>query len=124
MPSIAIIGASANREKFGNKAVRAYLQQGYTVYPIHPSETMIEGQKVYPTIADIPTTPDLVSLYVRPEIGITVVTDIAAKGVKKMYLNPGTESPELVARAKELGLEPILACSIRAIGIDPATLPA
>ncbi|MBI2426520.1 MAG: CoA-binding protein [Candidatus Kerfeldbacteria bacterium] len=124
MPSIAIIGASPNRQKFGNKAVRAYVQQGYTVYPVHPSEAMIEGQKAYPTITDVPRTPDFASLYVPPAIGITLLDALAAKGVTTMYVNPGAESAELVARAMELGLKPILACSIRAIGIDPATLSA
>jgi hypothetical protein len=52
--SIAVIGASADRRKFGNKCVRAFLSAGWTVYPIHPTETIVEGRPVFRTVAEVP----------------------------------------------------------------------
>ena len=62
MPSVAIIGASSAKEKYGNKAVRAYLRRGWTVYPVNPNEPTIEGLKTYATITDIPGPVDRASL--------------------------------------------------------------
>lgn len=118
--NIAIIGASADHSKFGNKAVRAYKDKGYAVYPINPKETIIEGLKVYRSILDIPDKVDVVSLYVPPTIGITLVDEIAKKGVPEVYLNPGTESDELIAALEENGIKAIVACSIIAIGKSPS----
>jgi len=119
MPSVAIIGASNVREKFGNRAVRAYLRQGWTVYPVNPKETEIEGLPVFQSVTDIPGPVDRVSLYLPPEVGVKVLKDIRDKGVRELYVNPGAESDELMAEAERLGLEPIWACSIVDIGERP-----
>lgn len=120
--SIAVIGASNKRNKFGNKAVRAYLQKGYTVYPIHPLQESIEGIKAYKSVLDIPQDIDTATFYVPPSVGLKVVEEVAKKGIKQIYLNPGAESEELVRKAKALGLKVIQACSIFSIGISPAEL--
>lgn len=119
MPSVAVIGASNARHKYGNKAVRAYLRQGWTVYPVNPTETTVEGLKVYPTLADVPGPVDRVSMYVPPAVGVTLLDAVKAKGAPELFLNPGSESDELLARATALGLEPIQACSIVDIGERP-----
>lgn len=121
--SIAIIGASADRSKYGNKAVRAFRSQGYQVFPVHPSAGEIEGLRAYATIGDIPITPDLASFYVPPSIGLRIIDEVAAKGITTVWLNPGAGSPELVERAKELGLQAIEACSIVAHGDSPRNYP-
>ena len=118
-PTVAIIGASKDRSKYGNKSVRAHRQMGYTVYPINPREEEIEGLKVYPDLASVPGPVDRVSMYVPPAVGIKLLPQIAAKQPKEFFLNPGSESPELVAQAESLGLEPIQACSILDVGLDP-----
>jgi predicted CoA-binding protein len=117
--SIAIIGASADRGKFGNKAVRAYVQQGFKVYPVNPKETEIEGLAVYKSIADVPTRPDLISVYLPPPVLLKVLPDIATKGCDELWLNPGTESDEVLSAAEKLGLNVIQACSIVGIGMTP-----
>ncbi len=123
MPQVvAVIGASSDRSKYGNKAVRAFVKQGYTVVPIHPRETEIEGLKVYASILDVPGTVDMASVYLPPSLGVQVLEDIARKQVPEVWLNPGAESPELVERARALGLKPIVACSIRGVGEDPSEL--
>ncbi|OQB38141.1 MAG: hypothetical protein BWY09_01431 [Candidatus Hydrogenedentes bacterium ADurb.Bin179] len=123
MPSIAIVGASRDRTKYGNKAVRAFIQGGWTVYPVNRRENEIEGLQAYPGIGDIPGPVDRISLYVPPEVGITMLEDIALKNPSEFFLNPGSESPALVAVAKRLGMKPILACSIVNIGLRPDMFP-
>jgi predicted CoA-binding protein len=120
--TIAIIGASRDRRKFGNMAVRAYLRKGFTVYPVHPRETEIEGQPAFADLAAVPGDLDRVALYVPPAIGITLLEKIAARHPAKLYINPGTGSPELLAKARALGLDPLETCAIRAIGMNPAQL--
>ena len=118
--TVAIIGASRDRGKFGNKAVRAFRQQGYEVYPIHPREAHIEGLTVYKSVRDLPVRPALVSVYVLPPVLAGILPEIAAKGCDELWLNPGTSSKEVVAEARRLGLNVIEACSIVAIGVSPA----
>ena len=117
--TVAVIGASNVREKFGNKAVRAYLRQGWTVYPVNPHEREVEGLKAYPSITDIPGPVDRATLYLPPQIGLGVLDSIKAKGVEELYVNPGAESDELLARAEAMGLNTIWACSIVEIGERP-----
>jgi predicted CoA-binding protein len=123
MPSVAVVGASADRSKFGNKAVRAYQRQGWTVYPVHPKLTEIEGLKAYASVKDIPGPVQRVALYLPPEVGLAVLPDIAAVlPDAEFFVNPGAESAALVDRAHELGLEPIEACAIVDIGESPSRL--
>jgi predicted CoA-binding protein len=119
---VAVIGASSNRSKFGNRAVRAFRQQGYTVIPINPNEQEVEGLKSYASVLDVPGPIDMASLYLPPEIGEQVIGEIAQKGIAEVWLNPGAESDELIARAKALNIQPIVACSIVAIGENPYRL--
>jgi predicted CoA-binding protein len=119
---VAVIGASSNRSKFGNRAVRAFRQQGYTVVPINPHEAEVEGLKAYPSVLDVPGAIDMASLYVPPHVGEQVMGDIAQKGISEVWLNPGAESDELIARARALHIQPIVACSIVAIGENPYRL--
>jgi len=119
MPSIAIIGASNDRFKYGNRAVRAYLAQSWTVYPVNPKEDQVEGLTCYPSVADIPAPVDRASLYVPPAVGIQLLDAIRARGAKELWVNPGAGSPALIARAEVLGLVPVEACSIIAASDGP-----
>jgi predicted CoA-binding protein len=127
-PTVAILGASADRAKFSNKSVRAHLKAGYEVYPINPSGGEIEGLPVYRTLADLPVEHlDRVSVYLRPQVGFTLLEEMAAKtrrtGGGEIWFNPGSESPALLARARELGLNAIAACSIVDLGLSPSQFP-
>ncbi len=119
---VAVIGASSNRNKFGNRAVRAFQQQGYTVVPINPHEAEVEGLKSYASVLDVPGAIDMASFYVPPEIGLQVIDEVARKGIPEVWLNPGADSDALIARAKALHIQPIVACSIVAIGQNPYSL--
>jgi predicted CoA-binding protein len=120
--TVAVIGASNDRRKFGNRAVRAYVQQGYRVIPINPHEREIEGLQAYASVLDVPGRIDMASFYVPPEIGEQVIADVAAKQIPEVWLNPGAESDRLVALARSLSVQPIVACSIVALGQDPYAL--
>jgi uncharacterized protein len=121
MPTIAILGASADRSKFGNKAVRAFVARGYTVYPVNPKGGEVEGLPVYKSLAGIPEDVklDRISVYLPPAIGLKSLPEIAARGTSELWLNPGSESDELVAAAEAEGLNVIQACSIVAVGMSP-----
>ncbi len=117
---IAIVGASRNRTKFGNKAVRAFMEKGYRVFPVHPSETEVEGQPVYRSVLEIPERVALASFYIPSLIGLKVIEEVAQKeGMRIVYLNPGSESEELIRKGHALGLEIRDTCSIVAIGANP-----
>jgi predicted CoA-binding protein len=123
MPKVvAVVGASSNRKKFGNRALRAFRDQGYTVVPINPHEREVEGLRAYASVLDVPGPIDMVSFYVPPEIGVRVIDDVAKKGIAEVWINPGAESEELITRARTLQIKPIVACSIMAIGQNPYTL--
>lgn len=122
MKTVAIIGASNDRSKFGNKAVRAFLQQGYEVFPVNPKEETIEGLRAFKGIRDVPARPDKVSVYLPPAVLLKVLPDIAAKGCDELWLNPGTESDAVLAEAERLELNVIQACSIVGVGVSPEEL--
>ena len=117
--TVAIIGASSNRNKFGNKALLAFERQGFNVLAINPNEPEVEGHKTFATVLDVPGHIDLATVYVPPRVGILVMEQLATKGVPEVWLNPGADGDEVVARARELGLKTIQACSIMAIGESP-----
>lgn len=119
MPVIAVVGASRNRAKFGNKALRAFRRQGYTVVPVNPHETEVEGERAYSSVLDYPGTIDEATMYVPPEVGLQVVEELAQKGVPAVWFNPGADGPAVVERARALGIRPIVACSILGVGEDP-----
>ena len=122
MKTIAILGASADRAKFGNKAVRAFVQQGWQVFPVNPKEATIEGLPAFKSIADLPVRPDMVSVYLPPPVLLKVLPDIAAKGCGELWLNPGTESDAVLAETERLKLNVVQACSIVGVGVSPGEL--
>jgi predicted CoA-binding protein len=116
VPVIAVLGASNDRRKYGNKAVRVFRQQGYTVVPINRHEAEIEGERAYASVLDYPGQVDEATVYLRADAGVAVMDELAGKGIRRVWLNPGADAPEVVARARALGLEPVIACSILAVG--------
>jgi len=117
--TVAVIGASSNRSKYGNKALRAYAAEGRTVYPINPNEEQIEGLKAYASVLDVPGPIDMATFYLPPKWGLAAADGVIEKGIPVVYLNPGAESPELVEKLQNAGVEVIQACSIVAIGRSP-----
>src|SRR5262245_14983549 len=117
--NVAVIGASRDREKFGNKAVRAYHAHGHRVFPVNLREKEIEGLTAYRSVLDIPEKLDVVLVYVPPATTLRLLPDLVKIAPKQLFLNPGSEDDAVIARAEELGLDALLACSIIAIGDNP-----
>ncbi len=115
---VAVLGASKSRQKYGNKAVRAFAQLGCDVYPVNPRETEIEGWKTYADLASIPCDLDMVTVYLLPETLLPLLPEIAGKGCRELWLNPGSESDQVVQEAERLGLNVIQACSVLAAGLS------
>ena len=121
---IAVVGASTDRRKYGNKAVRALLAQGHDVAAVNPGRASagesIEGVPAHASLRDVPGTIDVATFYVPPAVGELLLDDVVAREIRQIWLNPGAESDALMARARELGLETRLQCSILAVGDSPA----
>ena len=120
MKTVAVIGASTDRRKFGNKALRAFTQAGYRTIPITPNHDQVEGQPAYATVLEVPDTIDMATVYVPPDVGETLLEGIAQKGIAEVWFNPGAATPRLISRARALGIHTIEACSIVGIGMSPA----
>lgn len=103
----AVVGASPDRAKYGNKVLRCYQQHGLEVYPIHPREAEVEGLKAYPSLSDLPLKVGAVSIITPPPVTLKVVEEAARLGITQLWMQPGAEGPESLARAKALGLEVI-----------------
>lgn len=121
--TIAIIGASTDRKKYGNKAVRAFRDGGWTVYPVNAKADEVEGIKAYKSIKEVPVPLDRVSMYVPPAVGKTMLDDIQAMNPGELFFNPGSEDAEVLEEAKGRGLNAINACSIVNIGLRPEMYP-
>ena len=103
----AVVGASNDRSKFGNRIYRDLRAAGYTVYAIHPSESTVEGDPAYPALSDLPEVPAVVDVVVPSWIGQRIAKDAAELGIRYFWLQPGAESEELIANAESMGLEVI-----------------
>lgn len=124
-PTVAVIGASGDRRKFGNKCVRAYLEAGYRVFPVNPGGGTIEGQEVCARIGEVPVDLDRIALYLPPPKTRALLPEIAAKGaVDGVFFNPGTWTDEILAEARQLGIQARPECAIVALGMTPAQFPA
>ena len=121
--TVAVVGASNDRQKFGNKALRAFQAEGHTVIPINPHEAQVEGVKAYASVLDVPGPIDMATVYVHPEIATGLLDEFERKQIPEIWINPGAEDDTLMMEAKRRGLNVIYACSIVGIGRSPAQFP-
>ena len=98
-----VAGASNNRDKYGNKVLRTYLQNGRTAIPIHPALDEVEGERAYAKIADAPSMESL-SIITPPAVTERIVDEAIDAGVKHLWMQPGAESEPAIARARAAGL--------------------
>lgn len=120
MPTVAVLGASNDRTKYGNKAVRAYLARGYTVFPVNPREKTIEGLAAFAALREIPVPLDRVTVYLPPDVLLRILPEIRDAGAREVYFNPGSDRDDVIDAARALGIQPIVACSISEIGLSPS----
>ena len=93
--SIALVGASNNPKKYGNKILLDLLEKGHIVYPINKNESQIEGLKSYKKVSDLPSIPSIINFVVPPNEGIEVTKDLVKKGYNNFWYQPGAESIEI-----------------------------
>ena len=118
--TVAVVGASSDRRKFGNKALRAFVAEGYTVFAINPNEEAVEGLQTYSSVLDVRVPIDIATVYVQPEIAESLLDDFEKKQIPEIWINPGAESDRLMAEAARRKLNMIYACSIVGIGRSPS----
>jgi predicted CoA-binding protein len=118
--TVAVVGASSDRRKFGNKALRAYVAEGYTVFAINPNEEAVEGLQTYASVLDVPGPIDMATVYVQPDVAERLLREFEQKQIPEIWINPGAESDQLMAEAAQRKLNIIYACSIVGIGRNPS----
>lgn len=116
---MAVVGASRDRRKFGNKAVRAFVSEGHTVYPINPDVDSVEGLPAYASVLDVEGPIDMATVYVQPDVALRLLDEFERKAIPEIWFNPGSESDELMAETRRRTLNAIFACSIVGIGQNP-----
>jgi len=117
---VAVVGASSDRQKYGNKALRAFVAEGYTVYAINPNEEAVEGMQTYASVLDVPGPIDMATVYVQPEVAERLLAEFEQKQIPEIWFNPGAESDSLMAEASRRKLNAVYACSIVGIGRSPS----
>lgn len=114
----AVVGASKDRAKYGNKVLRAYLQDGRRVHPINPTADAVEGLPAFADIGAVPEAVHGISVITPPAVTERIVEQAAAAGIEHVWMQPGSESDTAVARAEAAGMNVIAGgpCLLVAIG--------
>lgn len=121
--TIAVVGASKSRRKFGNKCVRAYQSAGWEVFPVNPHEDEIEGLTVFRSLQDLPVPMDRVSLYLPPVNTRALLAEMAEMSGTQVWFNPGSADRQVLEEATRAGIDVRNGCSIVDIGMSPAEFP-
>lgn len=109
----AVVGASQDRSKFGNRVFRSLREAGYTVYAVNPKGGELEGAKVYSTLADLPQSPEVVDLVVPPPVTEQVVKEAHELGLSRIWMQPGAESQAAIVYCQEHGIQVVYdACAM------------
>ena len=114
----AVVGASRDRAKYGNKVLRAYLQNNREVYPVNPNSEEVEGLATFPDLASLPQPVHGVSVICPPAVTERIVDQLPTARARYVWMQPGAESVRAIDRARELGLVVIAGgpCLLVALG--------
>jgi predicted CoA-binding protein len=118
--TVAVVGASSSRSKYGNKALRAFQAEGHRVIPINPNEPEVEGIPTYASVLDVPEAIDMATVYVQPDVTLRLLDEFERKRIPEIWINPGAEDDDVIEDARRRGLNAIFACSIVGIGRRPS----
>lgn len=103
----AIVGVSKDPNKYGHKVFKDLKGGGYKVYPINPNTDEVLSDKVYNSLKDLPEKPDVVDIVVPPKVAEKIVKECNSLGIEKVWLQPGSESEEIIEYCEENGIEVI-----------------
>lgn len=106
----AVIGATARTEKFGYKIYKHLRDHGYTVYPVNPNVTAIDGDVCYPSLRALPEVPQVVDFVVSERVGLEAVDECQQLGVEIAWLQPGADTSAVITKANDAGLAVITDC--------------
>jgi hypothetical protein len=115
MPTVAIIGASPKPERASHQAVVGYLAAGWTVWAINPTGETIAGAPGFRGLGDIPGRPDIITMYVNPTLGATLIDQLVSARPTQLWLNPGADGEPLASLARARGLDVVEACTLVAL---------
>lgn len=104
---IAVVGASNDPNKYGNRIYKDLKDSGYKVYPINPKAQEICGDRAYPNISSLPEKPDVIDIVTPPQVTEQVVKEAVEQRIDTVWIQPGAESEEAINYAKENGLNVI-----------------
>jgi predicted CoA-binding protein len=119
----AVVGASRDRAKYGNKVLRVYMQNQRPVYPVNPNAETVEGLTCYPDLASLPEKVHGISIVTPPHVTEQIVEQAAKLGIQNVWTQPGAESDRAVARAKQFGMNVIagVPCALVVMGFREST---
>jgi predicted CoA-binding protein len=103
--TFAVIGASRDHKKYGQQVYRDLRNSGYNVYPVNPKTDEILGDKCYPNLESLPEKPQVVDLVVPPSVTDQIVKACKKLGIKKVWMQPGSESETAINYCKENAIE-------------------
>jgi len=106
-PAFGVAGASKNRDKYGNKVLRCYLQNGRRAIPVNPMEAVIEGVACARGVSDLPAEVQSLSIITPPQVTDQVVEQAIAKGIRNIWMQPGAQSATAIAACEMAGINVI-----------------
>lgn len=119
----AVVGASADRHKYGNRVLRTYLQKHRPVYPVNPHATEIEGHPAFPSLAELPEPVHGISIITPPEVTEQIVAEAIELGIGNIWMQPGAESQRAIEQATAAGVNVIAGgpCLLVVLGFHDST---
>ncbi len=97
-----VAGVSGNKDKFGYKIWKTLKEHGYETYGVSPNYEELEGDKIYPSVKDLPKKIDVLDMVVAPKIAIHTLEEAKEAGIEYIWFQPGTYNDEVLAKAREL----------------------
>ncbi|MHB9129669.1 MAG: CoA-binding protein [Armatimonadota bacterium] len=110
--NVAVLGASNNPERYSYQAVKMLAEHDYGVFPVHPSEQVIDGIPCYPSLSAIQAPLDTVTVYLSEKNSTPLIEEIIASVPRRIILNPGAENATLKSRCLAAGIQVLEVCTL------------
>ncbi len=116
--NVAILGASANKDRYSYLALTSLKNKGHRVFPINPNLAEIEGQLVYPSLSALSEKVDTITVYLAPYRSDPLAQEIISAGPRRVIFNPGAENPRLMKKLEDGGIMVVSACTLVMLSLD------